>query len=128
MVHGLSDLRDPSEALHREVVLRFHHPDDRREPPELVGLRRHQWIPFEERHDGSTFAVHEPDDPLLDPWSFLLIVRTDRIVTAHAVTVPWVTDTSRYRRILGFPSIWPAALPPSPTGGAAPGGVPGGLP
>jgi hypothetical protein len=44
------------------------------------------------------FAVDEADDPLLDAWPFLLIVRTDRIVTAHAHTL-WrgVTGMDEYR-------------------------------
>jgi len=29
-----------------------------------------------DRHGETALAVHEPDDPLLDPWPFLLIVRT----------------------------------------------------
>ena len=33
------------------------------------------------------FAVDEADSPLLDAWPFLLIVRTERIFTAHATLV-----------------------------------------
>ena len=32
----------------------------------------------------AAFTVDEADDPLLDTWPFLLIVRTGRIVTGHA--------------------------------------------
>ena len=35
-----------------------------------------------DRHAETAFAVNEPDDPLLDPWPFLLIVRTGHAVTA----------------------------------------------
>ena len=31
----------------------------------------------------ASFAVDEPDDPLLSTWPFLLIVRTGRIFTIH---------------------------------------------
>jgi hypothetical protein len=45
-------------------------------------------------HDGdreTPFAVYEPDDPLLDTWPFLLIIRTDRIVTAHGTpSIGWM--------------------------------------
>ncbi len=33
------------------------------------------------------FPVDEADDPLLDSWPFLLIVRTGRVVTAHVTTL-----------------------------------------
>ena len=36
---------------------------------------------------------------------FLLIVRTDRIFTAHVLKVPSTCDTNEYRRILGCSSI-----------------------
>ena len=35
----------------------------------------------------AAFTVDEADDPLLDTWPFLLIVRTGRIVTAHTLTL-----------------------------------------
>ena len=38
----------------------------------------------EDRNTEAAFAVDEADDPLLESWPFLLIGRTDRIVTAHA--------------------------------------------
>ena len=41
----------------------------------------------EDRNTEAAFAVDEADDPLLETWPFLLIGRTDRIVTAH-VTHP----------------------------------------
>jgi hypothetical protein len=41
------------------------------------------------------------------PESFLLIVRTERILTSHAETSETGCDTSEYRRILGVSSIWP---------------------
>lgn len=39
-----------------------------------------------DRSAETTFTVDEADDPELDSWSFLLIVRTRRIVTAHVAT------------------------------------------
>jgi hypothetical protein len=53
----------------------------------------------------AAFTVDEADDPLLDPWPFLLIARTGRIFTAHASTVVTATDMNEYRRILGCSSI-----------------------
>jgi hypothetical protein len=41
------------------------------------------------------------------PESFLLIVRTERIVTTHAQTIKSACDMNEYRRILGVSSIWP---------------------
>jgi hypothetical protein len=40
-----------------------------------------------DRNAETAFAVDEADDPLLDSWPFLLIVRTRRIVTAHDRTL-----------------------------------------
>jgi hypothetical protein len=37
-----------------------------------------------DRNTEAAFAVDEADDPLLETWPFLLIGRTDRIVTVHA--------------------------------------------
>jgi hypothetical protein len=36
-----------------------------------------------ERNRKAALAVDEADDPLLEPWPFLLIDRTGRIFTAH---------------------------------------------
>jgi hypothetical protein len=41
------------------------------------------------------------------PESFLLIVRTERIVTIHTQTIESACDMDEYRRILGVSSIWP---------------------
>src|SRR5262245_59864061 len=41
----------------------------------------------EDRNTEAAFAVDEPDDPLLESCPFLLIVRTDRIVTRHVYHV-----------------------------------------
>ncbi len=57
-----------------------------------------------DRDRETAFAVDEADDPLLEPWPFLLIARTGRIVTAHARTLLRGWDR-RYRRILGVSSI-----------------------
>jgi hypothetical protein len=37
----------------------------------------------EDRNTEAALAVYEPDDPLLVSWPFLLIARTERIVTGH---------------------------------------------
>lgn len=50
----------------------------------------------EDRNTEAAFAVDEADDPLLESWPFLLIGRTDRIVTAHA---PHLTKGVRHRRV-----------------------------
>ena len=52
----------------------------------------------------AAFSVNEADDPLLDTWPFLLIVRTGRFVTAHVLTLVMGRDTNEYRRIHGFSS------------------------
>jgi hypothetical protein len=52
----------------------------------------------------AAFTVDEADDPLLDPWPFLLIARTRRIVTAHVATVPTATDTIGTAGCSGFPA------------------------
>ena len=67
------------------------------------------------------FAVDEADDPLLETWPFLLIVRTGRIVTVHVVApyeggVTMRTSTARYT---GFPAFGRLHLPRSLSEGAA---------
>lgn len=58
------------------------------------------------RYREATLTVDEADDPLLGPWSFLLIVRTVRVFTAHVAHGTGRTyDTNEYRRILGVSSI-----------------------
>ena len=54
---------------HRELMLDL--------PAESTGCVAHH------RDRESAFAVDEADDPLLDTWPFLLIVRTERIFTDH---------------------------------------------
>ena len=61
----------------------------------------------------ATFSVHESHDPMRielkpRPHSFLLIVRTGRIVTAHR-PAPYEEGVTmnEYRRILGVSSIQP---------------------
>ena len=51
------------------------------------------------RNAEAAFTVDEADDPLLDPWPFLLIARTGRIFTAHVLTLIATTDMNEYRRI-----------------------------
>jgi hypothetical protein len=60
----------------------------------------------EDRNAEAALAVDEADDPLLESWPFLLIGRTERIVTAHC-TPPYVqgVTVNEYRRIHGVSSI-----------------------
>ena len=185
MVHRLHDLGDVGHAIHRKVDTRLHHAHDRGELPKLIGLRRSQWISFEERDDGfsqlcrivnnvreqilsvvvmpaiavdlsapevaldllknmgasfslnnrkawlklpteshssvslnrtaeTSFTVDKADDPLLDPWPFLLIVRTRRIVTGHIATVQVATDMIGTAGYTGFPAYSQLHYTPSP--------------
>ncbi len=52
----------------------------------------------------NTLTVNEADGPLLNTWSFLLIVRTARVVTGHAPPSPGWTRPST-ARIHGVSSI-----------------------
>jgi len=63
-----------------------------------------------DRDGEATFSVDEAGHPARielerRACGFLLIVRTGRIVTAHAVTLAEGYDTHEYRRILGCSSI-----------------------
>src|SRR5437870_1014464 len=72
----------------------------------------------------ATFTVDEADDPLLNTWPFLLIVRTGWIFTEHGHIFSRRCDTvNEYHRIHGVSSIWPAALHASPHEGATPSHV-----
>ena len=54
----------------------------------------------------AAFTVDEADDPLLNTWPFLLIVRTGWIVTDHTtLSHEGVTRVDEYHRILGVSSI-----------------------
>jgi hypothetical protein len=60
-----------------------------------------------ERYREAALAVDEADDPLLEPWPFLLIDRTGRIFTARhppSLLTGW-DMMSEYRRMLGVSSI-----------------------
>ena len=58
------------------------------------------------RNRKASFTVDEADDPLLDPWPFLLIVRTGWIITVHtSPSHEGVTRLDEYHRILGVSSI-----------------------
>jgi hypothetical protein len=69
----VQNLHAPRALDHAEVRLNL--------PAETTTL-----VP-EDRNTEAAFAVDEADDPLLESWPFLLIGRTDRIVTVH-VTHP----------------------------------------
>ena len=82
----------------------------------------------EDRNTEATFAVDEADDPLRETWPFLLIVRTERIVTFHVsietlgcdVSVP--SDSRSFQHLAGF------TLQDHSCKGQSPGTIPGGLP
>ena len=58
-----------------------------------------------DRHREAAFSVNEPDDPLLEAWPFLLIVRTGHIVTSTAdTTVSRRTDSFGSTGYSGFPA------------------------
>ena len=61
-----------------DTPLALHHCESRLHLPSS----RHSRVPLHGAAE-TTFTVDEADDPLLDSWPFLLIVRTGRIVTAH---------------------------------------------
>ena len=58
----------------------------------------------EERNAEAALAVDEPDDPLLESWPFLLIVRTERIVTRHAATLDVRSDMTGSVGFSEFPA------------------------
>ena len=104
-----SDLTTVEESLQSmqgiDTPLSLDHDEARLDlPTQLRGV-----VP-KERNTEATFAVDEADDPLRETWPFLLIVRTERIITLHAPTETDGCDASEYRRILGVSSIWPASL------------------
>jgi hypothetical protein len=104
-----------SDVTTREVLL---HSMQRIEAPfSLYHCERRLNLPTDpcrmvpkDRNAEAAFAVDEADDPLRETWPFLLIVRTGRVFTSHAVTLRTGCDMSEYRRILGVSSIWPASL------------------
>jgi hypothetical protein len=53
----------------------------------------------------AALAINKTHGPSAELESFLLIVRTGRIVTAHAATLRTGCDKGEYRRILGVSSI-----------------------
>ena len=71
--------------------------------------KRHRPIP-EDRAAKTAFPIHETSNPSAVPESFLLIVRTERIVTTHVPTLEDGCHLDEYRRILGVSSIWPTTL------------------
>ena len=73
------------------------------------------------RNTEAALTVDEADDPLLDTWPFLLIVRTCRIVTDHAPTVATGSDIFGTAGFSGFPAYSQLHSTPSPVRGAAGG-------
>ncbi len=80
----------------------------------------------EDRHAEASFAVDEADDPLLETWPFLLIVRTGRIVTGHRHTVLTGCDNEPGNAgYSGFPAFSQLHFSGSLLEGAVPGARPG---
>ncbi len=77
----VQDMHGPGSLDHAEVRLNL--------PTETTTV-----VP-EDRNTEAAFAVDEADDPLLESWPFLLIVRTGRIVTAHDTTLKKGCDSER---------------------------------
>jgi hypothetical protein len=88
-------------ALH-DRESRLHHPAD-----------PHAWIAMD-REAEAAFAVNEADDPLLETWPFLLIVRTGRIFTGHAPTLPGGSDMAGTTGCSGVPAYSQLHFTPSP--------------
>ena len=66
-------------------------------------FQRHLAIPLD-RAAEAALSVDEADDPLLDSWPFLLIVRTGRIVTAHDPTQSERCDMASTAGFTGVPA------------------------
>ena len=98
------DAAAPKEDLEQleggNTSLSLHH----RKPWLNLPSTAHSFVPLN-RTTKTAFPIDEADDPLLNSWPFLLIVRTERIVTAHVITLRRGCDTNEYRRILGVSSI-----------------------
>jgi hypothetical protein len=84
---------DPNQVL--EHVLRTESLDDRELVLDLP-TRFHSRIPHDSNREAA-FPVDEADDPLLNTWSFLLIVRTARIFTSHDTILRWCCDMDEYQ-------------------------------
>ncbi len=90
-----------SLALH-DCESRLHRPSD-----------PHAWIPMDRKTE-TALSVDEADDPLLDPWPFLLIARTGWIVTGHAPTLPGGSDMAGTTGYSGVPAYSQLHFTPSP--------------
>jgi hypothetical protein len=64
-----------------------------RKPRLHLPSQLHAWISLNWAAKAA-FSVDEADDPLLDSWPFLLIVRTGRVVTTHTLTLRRGCDTT----------------------------------
>jgi hypothetical protein len=96
---------EPSELLeHVSVIAVLLRVEGRQKLPAV----RRTAVPVDRRGE-ATFSVDESHDPprfeRKNGLGFLLIVRTGRIVTNHAITLRLGCHTVSYRRILGCSSI-----------------------
>ena len=75
----------------------------------------------DDRDRKASLAVDEADGPLLSTWPFLLIVRTERIFTAHDHTLRTGCDNERVPNgYSGFPAYGRLHCPESLLAGATP--------
>ena len=61
MVHGLRNVSDCDQALHREMATFDHQPDHAGKLVELTALSRSQWVHFEKRNDVVHKVIEGPD-------------------------------------------------------------------
>ena len=99
-VDGSASEEISEQFEHGKAPCSLHHRKSRLHLPSAT----HSFVALN-RAAEAAFSVDEADDPLLYPWPFLLIVRTDRIFTAHVITLEMGCDMNEYRRILGVSSI-----------------------
>ncbi len=79
MTPDLTTLEESLQSVqHTDAPFSLNHREGRLDLP----TEPRRVIP-KDRNAEATFAVDEADDPLRKTWPFLLIVRTERIFTAH---------------------------------------------
>jgi hypothetical protein len=123
MTSDLTTLEVSLQSMkHIDAPLSKNHDETRLNLPTEFGLV----IP-KERNTEATFAVDESDDPLRETWPFLLIVRTERIVTLHIATETDGCDALSTVGCSEFPAFGRLHSARSLLRGAIPGHVSGGF-
>jgi hypothetical protein len=82
MIHGLHDLRDPRETLHRSMEALLLHANDACELVKVIDLRRSQWICFEERDDAVDEILWRPDIVPVEILPVVVVSHVDVHLTA----------------------------------------------